>query len=314
MTGVQTCALPIWQVIRKVIGVNSSIDDSAEPVRYRTAVLGILAGMVFLVFFCNHMGMSLWVLGLYSIIYLFMVLGIARARAEVGPPLHSVILIDPGKTLVSMIGTRRLGVHNLSSFTLLYPFNRCYRANPFPSQLEGLRLAERSGIHGRKLIVGMVIAIVFGVFVTFWVYLHVLYNMGAAGKARGWIIYMGWETYNRLQSWLTNPTAPNPSEISVIGGGFLFTISLMIMRIRFIWWPLHPAGFALTAGGKLGLIWFPAFIAWFMKLMVLRFGGAKRFRQVAPFFLGLILGDYTVGCLWSIFGIILKMPTYTVWH
>ena len=175
-------------------------------------------------------------------------------------------------------------------------------------------MAERSGIHGRKLIIGMIIAIVFGVFVTFWVYLHVLYNMGAAGKARGWIVYMGWETYNRLQSWLTNPTTPNHSEMSVIGGGFLFTIFLMIMRIRFVWWPLHPAGYALTAGGKLEVLWFPAFIAWFIKLFVLRFGGAKRFRQIAPFFLGLILGDYTLGSLWSISGIILKMPTHIVWH
>ena len=28
----------------------------------------------------------------------------------------------------------------------------------------------------------------------------------------------------------------------------------------------------------------------------------------------LILGDYTLGCIWSIIGIALKMPTYRVWH
>ena len=33
-----------------------------------------------------------------------------------------------------------------------------------------------------------------------------------------------------------------------------------------------------------------------------------------PFlFLGLILGDYTIGCLWSIIGIVFEIPTYGVW-
>ncbi len=303
-----------WQMIRRIVGLKSSVDDKSEPVRYRTALLGIFGGLLILAFFCYQMGMSLWVIIVYPLIYFPMVLGIARSRAEIGPPMHTLIYVDPGRSLVTALGTRRLGTSNLAAFTLLYPLNRCYRVNPLPSQLEGLRMAERARIDSRKLMIGMMIAIVFGVFVTFWVYLHVLYRMGAAGKARGWIVYMGWETYNRLQSWLADPRAPNYSETSAIGGGFIFTIFLMIMKIRFLWWPLHPAGYVLTTGAGLGRSWFAVFISWAIKSVILRFGGAKRFRQAAPFFLGLILGDYTLGCLWSIIGIALKMPTYGVWH
>jgi len=303
-----------WQMIRKIMGFSSTIDDSSEPVRYRTATLGILGGLLFLAFFCAQMGMSLWGLILYLLVYFPMVLGIARARAEVGPPLHNVIYTDPGRALVTALGTRHLGSSTLAAITLLYPFNRCYRAHPLPSQLEGLRMAERTGIDSRKLIIGMMIAIVVGVLVTFWIYLHVLYQMGASSKARGWLIVMGWEIYNRLQSWLTNPRAQNYSEMSGIAGGFIFAIFLMIMKIRFLWWPLHPAGYVLTASGSLGILWFPAFISWAIKSIVLRFGGAKLFRKVAPLFLGLVLGDYILGCLWSIIGIIMKMPTYIVWH
>jgi len=303
-----------WQMIRKILGFRNTIDDSSEPVKYRTAVLGILGGLLFLGFFCNQIGMSLWGLILYPLVYFPVVLGIARARAEVGPPLHNVIYTDPGRTLVTALGTRRLGNSTLAAITLLYPFNRCYRAHPLPSQLEGLRMAERTGIDSRKLIIGMMIAIVIGVLVTFWIYLHILYQMGTASKARGWLLVMGWEIYNRLQSWLTNPRAPNYTEMSGMTGGFIFAIFLMIMKVRFLWWPLHPAGYVLTASGSLGILWFPAFISWTIKALVLRFGGAKRFRQIAPFFLGLVLGDYTLGCLWSIIGIIMKMPTYIVWH
>ncbi len=303
-----------WQMLRKIIGLKSSIDDSSEPVKYRTAALGILGGLLILAFFCNQIGMSLWIILVYPLIYFPMVLGIARSRAEIGPPVHTLIYVDPGRTLATILGTRRLGTSSMAAITLLYPFNRCYRVNPLPSQLEGLRMAERARIDSRKLMLGMMIAIVVGVFVTFWVYLHVLYRMGASNKARGWIVTMGWETYNRLNSWLTNPRTPNYTETSGIVGGFMFTIFLMIMKIRFIWWPFHPAGYVLTTGGGLGRSWFAVFISWAIKLVILRFGGAKRFRQFAPFFLGLILGDYTLGCIWGIIGIALKMPTYGVWH
>ena len=303
-----------WQMIRKIIGLKSTIDDSSEPMKYRTAALGILGGLLILALFCSQMGMSLWVILVYPLIYFPMVLGIARSRAEIGPPVHTLIYVDPGRTLATILGTRRLGIPNMAAITMLYPLNRCYRANPLPSQLEGLRMAERARIDSRKLMIGMIIAIVVGVFVTFWIYLHVLYKMGAANKARGWILTMGWETYNRLGSWLTNPREPNRSETAGIAGGLVFTIFLMIMKMRFIWWPLHPAGYVLTTGGGLGRSWFAVFVSWAIKSIILRFGGARRFRQAAPFFLGLILGDYTLGCIWSIIGIALKMPTYGVWH
>jgi hypothetical protein len=313
--------IPLWmgrrfflQVMRKIIGIKSTMDDSSEPVRYRTAALGIVGGLLFLGFFCYQMGMAWWVILIYPLIYFPMVLGITRSRAEIGPPVHTLIYIDPGRVLVTLFGTRKLGTSTLASFTLLYPFNRCYRVNPMPSELEAFRIAERSHIDSRKLMIGMIIAIVAGVLLTFWVYLHVLYQMGAESKARGWIVYMGWETYNRLGSWLTDPRVPNYTEASVMMGGFLFTMLLMAMKIKFIWWPFHPAGYVLAVAEGLGYFWFAVFISWFIKFLILRFGGAKGFRKAAPVFLGLILGDYTLGCLWSIIGIIFQMPTYGVWH
>ena len=47
--------------------------------------------------------------------------------------------------------------------------------------------------------------------------------MGAGSKARGWIVYMGWETFNRLQTWLVNPRDTAVPELGVIGSSFLFT-------------------------------------------------------------------------------------------
>ncbi|MEK7399721.1 MAG: DUF6784 domain-containing protein [Candidatus Poribacteria bacterium] len=48
------------------------------------------------------------------------------------------------------------------------------------------------------------------------------------------------------------------------------------------------------------------------KLIILRFGGVKRYRQALPFFIGLLLGDYTIASIWSIIGTILGIPLYRV--
>lgn len=318
--------IPLWmgrryygRIIRKVFGIPQPRgvpppDDSGEPMRYRSAALLFTVGLLFLFFFCFQMGMALWVIGLFFLLYFPMILGITRIRAEIGPPLHQLILVDPGRTMVLGLGTRRLGLGSLTGLTFLYPFVRCFRAHPTPSELEAFRLADRSNIGYRQILIGMILAIVFGILITFWAYLHVLYDMGAGSKARGWIVYMGWETFNRLQTWLVSPRETSVPELSVISSSFLFTIFLMFMKIRFLWWPLHPGGYVLVSGTGMGRLWFPIFLSWLAKATVLKIGGVKLYRQAVPFFLGLILGDYTLGCVWSLIGLVLKMPTYIVWH
>jgi hypothetical protein len=49
-----------------------------------------------------------------------------------------------------------------------------------------------------------------------------------------------------------------------------------------------------------------------IKLIILRFGGVKKYRQGLPFFIGLLLGDYTIASIWSIIGTITGIPMYRV--
>ena len=317
--------IPIWmgrrfyiRMVRKIVYPRgegaASLDDSREPMRYRTAATVITVGLTFLVLFLHQAGMSLWAIGLFFVIYFPMVLGITRSRAEIGPPVHTLIYVDPGRTMVTTMGTYRLGTPNLTILTYLYPLNRCFRANPMPSELEALRIAERTQIGYRQMLVGMILAIVFGIFVTFWLYLHVMYELGATNKARGWIGTMGWEFFNRLQNWLVHPRDTNWAETGGIGFGFGFTIFLAVMKTSFLWWPFHPGGYVLTTGGGLGRSWFAVFVSWTAKAIILKIGGVRLYRKAVPFFLGLILGDYTLGCVWSLIGIAFEIPTYGVWH
>ena len=47
---------------------------------------------------------------------------------------------------------------------------------------------------------------------------------------------------------------------------------------------IQPRGYVLTTGGGLGREWFAVFLSWLAKLIILRIGGVKLYRQAVPFF------------------------------
>lgn len=82
------------------------------------------------------------------------------------------------------------------------------------------------------------------------------------------------------------------------------------MRMRFIWWPLHPAGYPISMTFGVGYFWSCLVISTFLKWMALRFGGPTTYRKMIFFFFGVILGEYCVGAFWSVLSVIIREPIY----
>jgi hypothetical protein len=89
---------------------------------------------------------------------------------------------------------------------------------------------------------------------------------------------------------------------------------LQWMRVQFAWWPFHPLAFAVTSSWEINLVWLPLFIAWLFKTIILRYSGRKGLQKSMPFFFGLMLGQFVVGSILNIWGIIFQMPTYQFWQ
>ena len=71
-------------------------------------------------------------------------------------------------------------------------------------------------------------------------------------------------------------------------------------RYRFVWWPVHPLGFATGTFYIMNWVWFSVFLAWLFKTIILKYGGASLYRKARPFFLGLIMGQFSVAGLWIV--------------
>ncbi len=202
------CIIALWASRRHLIAFAKHVlgrrrmDDSREPMRYRTAMLLLLLCFGALVMFCYFAGMSLWAVLVYFALFYAFAVAIGRVRAELGPPYHEVIGINPRQMMVEIFGARTLRGNNLTILTFLYAFNRCNRSHPMPCQIESLKIGERTGMNGGTLIKAMALAIGVGAVATFWSYLQIAYKYGTLARCRGWVGHFGWESFNPLQSWL----------------------------------------------------------------------------------------------------------------
>jgi hypothetical protein len=263
--------------------------------------------------FCVRAGMSLWLPPVYFGFFFLLSIGITRIRAELGPPAHELNWVNPEAVMVAIFGTTALGTQNLTALSYMFWFNRGYRSHPMPHQLEGMKIGRETRMEPRRLLAAMLIACVVGVFAAFWALLAVFCKNGqATANIHAYTTGIGSEAFNRLSDWTKNPRPTDAVALSWMGLGFGFTVFLMAMKSRFIWWPFHPAGYALANSYALEYWWMTLLIGWLIKTIIVRYGGIKGYRRALPFFLGLILGDYVAASMWSIVGWALGMSVYRV--
>ncbi len=301
----------LWRVMKTVLSLPGGSNDSEEPIRYRTVLIMLIGAAGLLLIFCVRAGMTLWAAGIFFGLYFAIAVAVTRMRAELGTPVHDSWYAGstgPDTMMVTLLGTRRLGPNNLAVMELFYGFNRDYRNHPQPHQLEGFKMAELMRVESRSVFIATIPAIILGSFGSFLLYLIMTYRMPYAHGT-----HVGWESFNRLRQWMDFPTGTDYPGAGFMGAGFLVTVLLMFMRTRFLAWQLHPLGYALSGSWSMNLLWFPIFLGWLIKWLVLKGGGLKAHRQAMPFFLGLILGEFVVGSVWMLVGLVGNLRPYVFW-
>lgn len=304
----------LGRVFRTAFRGTREEDETNEAISYRTAILGALGGMLFLSGFAYRIGMSLWVIAVFFVLYFVFAIIISRIRAELGFPTHDMHAMPPQYAITTAVGTEKLAAQNLVGFSMLFWFNRTYASHPAPHQLESFKLSERTGSPARQMFVAVLIAGIFALPIGFWMLLHNYYHLGGAtSKMEMWALGFGGQCYNNLSGWLTIPKPPNGASMGFVGVGFLGSMLLGWMRVRFLWFPLHPLAYAIGNSWGVHQLWVPLLIGSTAKFLMLKFGGLRTYRKALPFFFGLILGEITIGSLWTLYGIALGIPTYDFW-
>ncbi len=159
---------------------------------------------------------------------------------------------------------------------------------------------------GRRFLGLLVLALVVGYFVAWGSTIWTNYSFAATLDVQQVVPINTWGTSNAQTNYLLGPSLAyqnntlnlRHSPLMHVGGGFLFTGALALLKARLAWWPLHPVGFLMTHTSPVQKMWFSLLLGWAVKVIIVKYGGARMYQSAKPVFLGLILGDTMAAGLW----------------
>jgi hypothetical protein len=294
------------QVFRKAFKGDAQVDDADEILSYRNAVYGLLISLALVVAGLHMAGMPIGVALMFIVGAMVIFIGLTRAVAEGGVPAMRPPIMT-STFVIAGLGTSAIGLQGLVALGFTYGWHSEIRSFVMASLANGLKMAE--GIRGsrRRLFWAVVIAILVSLVGSTWMTLHLAYKYGGVNLNP---LFFNWgaatmgptDMAPRLNDVLTGPRWDSWFFMGL--GGVIMT-GLMWVRYRFLWWPLSPMGYMISANWKTGHIFASALIAWTLKYFILKYGGPTLFRNLRPFFLGLILGEIVAAGVWLLIDFVL---------
>lgn len=289
------------QVWQSAFGQEKTLDDRGELMSYRAAFIGLFAGFGGIVLWLSLAGMNPLLATAQMGIYLFVIAVImTRAVSEAGLlmtetsflPTHLIRMVAP---------LHSLGPTNLSLLALTdIVFTRDLRGVLLSPFMDTQKIAGQMGMRQRALLLPLALSVVVAFVVAAYFFLRFHYVFGGVnlygypnGNARN--------LFGIARASIQGDA--RPLDATAYGGfavGLTATTAMVWLRARTAWFPLNPLGYAVAPTWSLFVFWFPFFVAWLLKASLARWGSIHLYRRLAPFMLGLILGEFTMAVFWAI--------------
>ncbi len=284
----------VW---RKATTGDEEVDDSQEIMSYRAALVCLVGGYLVMAIWLTLSGMPLWAALATLALALAIFVGLTRVVAESGVAAAVSPLIASA-TLVSAVGSTILGPAGMVGLAYTHVWGADIRTFVMASCMHSLKLSEGMGKNVRPLFWVMLLAIFISLVGSVWTILYLAYEYGGI-NLNDWFFSGGARApFDFVAEKLQTPTEPSLEAWgNTLFGGTLMAL-LMLARHRLLWWPLHPIGYPISMVWLMDQLWFSIFLAWLFKLIIMKYGGPGLFRRAKPFFLGLIVGQFTAAGLW----------------
>ncbi|MDQ2731014.1 MAG: hypothetical protein M3Y56_05095 [Armatimonadota bacterium] len=293
--------LALWGVWK----MHRVVRERWEQVALREWV-ALLGGIVLLFFWTHLLRMSIVVTAGFLAAMFIACLAYTRVRAEMG--LGGITgPMPPQDALIESFGSNTFSNQDLAGLGSLRWSSWDLRFLPgeMPAQLENYKIGEVAGLPPAALFWAMLLAVPFALVVAYLTELPVIYHYGANQMNYLRYTQIPRDSMTLVARFITNPKGPDTTGLSAGGFGFLFTCCLALLRGRYFAFPFHPLGYAIGFSRRtIEWMWFSIFLGWAAKCITLRAGGLSAYRVMLPFFLGLLLGDFTTGGIFGLLGCI----------
>jgi hypothetical protein len=290
----------IRDVFARALGRRVDLDDTDEILSYRTAVWGSMVSILILWIWLSRVGLNPLIVPLYLVAVYLLFLGMTRIVSEGGLPVAVAATIAP-TVVVSMLGVNLVGATGLMALALMYVWCADIRIFPMAEAAQGLKMIDTCPPRKRRGVFwAMCLALVISFIVSITLSLYLAYTYGGI-TLEAWFFGNGAKApYVMMADHLNNPKPPSVPGYLLMSGGATVSVALAVLRATFSWFAFHPIGFAIGSTWIMNVAWLSIFLAWLVKSLILRYGGPRAYRQAVPFFLGVLMGQYSAAAFWFV--------------
>ena len=279
---------------RAAIGREELADADAEPAHPRVTLLLTGGGLVAMTVWLVASGLP--ALGAVVFVGAAFVNFIALTRATIqgGVPVTRAALIPQSFTVAS-VGTRHLGPRGLTSLAYAFSWTADIRVILMTFFAHGVKLWSSAGERRRGLLLATAIPIAIAAAVATGLTIHLAYLKGGTTLSAWLFGGNPMSAFRYAAAQIEIPTDPSLARFAYLGIGAGIMALLSFWHRTFLWWPLHPLGFAVASTQPVQDLWLSILIGWLLKTLTLRYGGHRLYQRALPLFLGVILGQ-SLGC------------------
>ena len=296
-----------------LLGSRPDYPVSPEDVRlHRGALLGFVACVLFLVCWAWLAGLSPVIGLVFFLLFYALCLGLARIRGEAGVGCVSGPMM-PQDLMMLSTGAQAYTLQDLTVLSVFRWFTVEFRGAPtlMAYHLEAMKMGDSVKASLKSIATAIGLATVFTVGVASFVTLKVIYQHGGIALNAWRFSQVPTEGYNRLVHWIQVPESVDWLRLQAVAFGGLVMSALIVMRMKLLWWPLHPVGYAVGFTKRtIPWIWFPFLLGWVLKGLTLKVGGHRWHQKLPAFCLGLILGDFFLGGIFGVIGAFVNQAGY----
>jgi len=289
---------------RLALARNRAADNPGGAMSYRTAIVLLVLSVAFLLGFGVRIGMDLRAAIPALLIILVTFFAMAKYMAATGMAYLTPPVLAGGEVMESLIGSNWMSQRTVVGLGIMHSraFGACPRVFGFSMMPHALKIGERVSPRRSPILWIVLLAVVVGASFSIWHVIWLGYHRSAMEMDETstiWDPQRDIDAIARRVEMVRNRRGlpPDMEKIGAWGVGFAGAAILTYAYARVGWWHLHPLGLAFSASDAGRYYWFTIFLTWFIKLLILRYGGVRTYEKAKPFFIGLIIGYIFALCL-----------------
>jgi hypothetical protein len=285
----------------KALTGTPAVDDSREPLPYRTIVIGTIGSLIVICLWGRAAGAPVWASLALIAVWLISLIVLSRLVAESGVFAVWTPLSAPQDIVVRILGARALGPQSITALGYMGWKIQDTASATIANLFQGYKMAELASLRPRSAFWLMAAAMGLALLASHPTAIYAIYSHSVPGLG-WWPRTAGASLPQSINQLIVAPREFVGYNYWHMGLGALIVLVVHLLRQRFVWWPFHPLGYAAIMGPQFmgDRYGFSILIGWAIKKAVKHFGGHKAYEALRPAAIGIIAGYAVVLLFWTI--------------